>query len=201
MATLHTRNARDHAVGFCPFCGELVEGRPDCPVHELKLVPFEKLTGMASDRSTPLSQLLCGLGILGWTVGMLLDFVTVEMERPVVLSAFELAKSRAYNLWTVPLSAAVMAVILLRRRSAEALHRAGLAMIVTSMMPLVSLGYTYLGVMRWSWSQPGSADVSLGPGIYLICAASAVAAWGAGRLSRRGRPPSAFGKTPVRESA
>jgi len=168
------RLANKSRAGFCPFCGEYTEGRADCPVHELTLVPWHPSHGAQHKQVTGWMTLLLRLGVLSWASGFFLNFVTIRSEAVVTATAYRLASTRAYNLWTILLAAAAVLVVLFRRRFHADLSRARVALVIIACMPLVAVVYTLWGVLRWSTSQSSSVSINVGPGVYLIIFGSMV---------------------------
>lgn len=179
--------------GFCPFCGESFPGS-QCPEHELELVAWEQLPAARRaevsavtipQRSlrAPLARLLLWLGAFGWLASFLGRFVTIDLQPPLALSGLQFALSRAYNLWSVPLAAMVVGAILLRRRDLPALMRARLALVVAAVMPLIAVGYTLFGILRWLRVHAPAASIHLGPGAYLTMLCSGCAMLGVVLLS------------------
>lgn len=174
MRSMATGLADNCSSGFCPFCGEYTEGRADCPVHELTLVPWDQSQDARDKQVSGWMRLLLRLGVLSWISGFFLNFVTIHSEAVVSATAYRLASTRAYNLWTVLLAAAAVLVVLLRRRSQADLYRARVALIIIASMPLVAVVYTLWGVLRWSTSQSSFVSINIGPGAYVIALGSLV---------------------------
>ena len=120
----------DARLLFCPFCRECYEGETTCPVHELDLVDFIDLPKQAHERQLPgweedllpwdprFGRAWLALGTLVVLVGWFLPFASATVDdQETTWSALELALGPARSLWTVPFTAALFAVLLLRRRT------------------------------------------------------------------------------------
>lgn len=176
--------AHNSSVGFCPFCGECIEGRLDCPEHELTLVSWDewmrsrhsrvdsRRVGFSSHAVGWLEKAMFGIGALGWVVGFFMPFVTVETSEHIQFTGYRLAITRAHNLWTVLLAACVVMAIVWLRRSVWQLQRARLGLRIAAVMPMVAVAYTAWGIYHWANAHTASASVQLGPGLYIILLSS-----------------------------
>lgn len=164
----------DSRVLFCPFCRECYEGEEVCPEHELELVPFQELPRQAHERAVRwdeavalwdhrFGRLELALGTCAALLGFFaLPFVSGSYDgEPIAWTAFEIATSRAPNLWTVPFAAALFVVFLYRRRSPLQMRGARLAAIVLSLMPAISVGYSLSNIARAVNAAHGA--IALGP--------------------------------------
>ena len=195
---------------FCPFCRECFErrealvssGTPQCPEHELALVPFDQLPRSleeleselpADDESLTLFDPRFGRGFVFAGAGLLLGsfFLTfIEIQSRGATRAFSgllAASDRAPNLWTVPFVAVMILAIVMRRRSLEKMRGARLSVLLLALAPLFALGYSYLQVLRGAAAQSAIAGapemtVSLGSSVPVAMVAAGLIAFGAYRL-------------------
>src|SRR5687768_6184689 len=112
---------------FCPFCRECFEGEEVCPVHELRLVRFEKLPQgpravPREDERVAAHELRFGRGFV-WLgavlslIGFVLPWLTVHRGAVVVASGLDIAAQRAISLYVVPATAIASIATVLRRRT------------------------------------------------------------------------------------
>ncbi|QQR91911.1 MAG: hypothetical protein IPJ88_09560 [Myxococcales bacterium] len=168
------------AIGFCPFCRESFENLALCPEHELPLVEWHELPPDPFSQNILESETevlsfgfsygrawLCA-GALCLLVGFFLDAFSVTLSRVASPSAFELANTKAFNLWTIPLCSFVVFAICYRRRTLVRMQSARAALLLVALMPMVSLIFTFLGVRRWLGSQRDFSLLEPRGGLFLL---------------------------------
>jgi hypothetical protein len=135
------------AILFCPFCRETFEGETRCPEHELALVPFDRLPGLASRDVVPRDDALLGTfdlrfgrGLVGAgavlaVVGFLCPLGTIGAAGQVLhVTGPSVAVTHAPTLWIVP-GIGFAALLLLAQRRTLARMRA-----IRLVVPLLAWG-------------------------------------------------------------
>lgn len=186
---------------FCPFCRECFEGERECPEHELALVPFDKLPrdpeldgSELPAHDEPVSMLdprfgrgLVMAGVVLLLIGFALPVLTLaSADQSRAFSGFEVASTRARNLWTIPFVAAMFVWVLARRRTPLAMLGARLAGIVFGLAPLFSLAFTVLKVTQGAAQEAArggrALEVSVDYGVGVLAIASLLLVAGSARL-------------------
>jgi hypothetical protein len=188
-------------VLFCPFCGEAFEGESRCPEHELALLPWTELPRKArvADAHAALAwyspragrgSVFAGAGIalLGF---FLLPLARVDAALKLGGSMLTLALHGSPRLWLVPAAAAAELLILRRRTTPIAMHRARLAVALVGAVPAITALWTWSGA-RQAVALLGEArgeELPLVPaaGAYALALASILLIAGAARLGSGAR--------------
>jgi hypothetical protein len=176
---------------FCPFCRECYEDVARCPEHDLPLVTFDRLSPEEGDEernpdeAVALHDLRQGrgwllLGAASLLGGMALPLVTVGGATE---SAYALATDRAINLWILVAVAGALLSIWMRRRTPAEMRGSRLAVVALALMAGGSIGYTLVRIHRASGMV--GLSVELGPGAYVLFAATLVTMVAGWRLGRR----------------
>jgi hypothetical protein len=166
---------------FCPFCRDGFEGRAECPEHDLRLVPIDRLPRApkrALDRATFFGDPRLGRGavLLGAALvlpGFVVPFVSA---RGLAASALEVAIDGAGNLWLTPVAAIALLWILWQRRSRYTMQAARLAVLGLATGGALPLLYTTrrIGLVAEAYT----TDVEWLWGLWLMAAGLLLAAVG-----------------------
>ena len=182
----HRRSTEHTQRLICPFCGAEFEELAECPEHGLTLVQIgvHELGG-SSKRVTFFADPRLGRGfvLLGATlvlVGFVLPFVR---SSEIVASALEVAVDGAANLWLTPGAAILLLWILWRRRDAESMRAARVAVFALAAAGALPLVYTCRRVALMADAQ--GTDLAWLLGLWVMASGLAVAAVGSRALGGR----------------
>lgn len=181
---------------FCPFCRDPYEATDVCPTHGLKLVRFMELPPsrepeppwpdhQALPRWSPrFARAPVFLGAALLLASFWLPWLHLYQPREGDLSGIALAR-QALNLWSVPLAATTLLVILATRRSPTKMRGARLAAVLIALMPLANLGLTFFKIFRAAGELDTRVELGWGPAVTV--AGVVIAAAGALRLGVRSK--------------
>ncbi|MCC7539797.1 MAG: hypothetical protein IT379_26480, partial [Deltaproteobacteria bacterium] len=144
---------------FCPFCRDTYEATDVCPTHGLRLVrfmelPVQKEPELPWPETDPLPRTslrfgrgFVALGAFAVLASFWLPWLRLFRPHEADVTAFVLAR-QALNLWSVPLAATTLLVILATRRSPVKMRSARLATALIALMPVANLALTFTKVFR-----------------------------------------------------